>query len=246
MCSRALGSPGLQRHAWDACIPLKHFMPHLEFVGPQLIDVGPLAGQGLIPKAELQQQLVPAGQQHAAPLLAEIQVLLRTAEARGKMMGAEAPHKAPHLAIGMSGTLFCFSLFMQSMRAGYPPEKRQRCTGMGQQGVAGGESTREPPSQVTRIHPTSPRGHGHAGLSGCLLLQKCSPHLPGPAPHTTCSSSQPGHKGNRHPNAAWAAPPPCRGYRKWFMGCSWAAPDGRKGAGGAGKQQLCLSQQEKC
>lgn len=67
-----------------------------------------------------------------APLLAEIQVLLWTAETQGKMMGVWTPHKAPHLATNVSGTLFCFSLFMQSMRAGYPPEKRQRCTGMGQ------------------------------------------------------------------------------------------------------------------
>lgn len=49
---------------------------HLEFVCPQLIDVGACSGLWLIPKAEFKEHLVSPGQQHLAPLLSELQVLL--------------------------------------------------------------------------------------------------------------------------------------------------------------------------
>ncbi|TNN75510.1 hypothetical protein EYF80_014322 [Liparis tanakae] len=42
---------------------------HPELVGPELVDVGSLSGNRLVPEAELQQQLVPAGHQHLAALL---------------------------------------------------------------------------------------------------------------------------------------------------------------------------------
>ena len=42
---------------------------HPELVRPELIDVGALSGYRLIPEAELQQELVPARQQHLTPLL---------------------------------------------------------------------------------------------------------------------------------------------------------------------------------
>ena len=50
---------------------------HLELVRPQLVDVGAGSRLWLVPKAELEEQLVPPGQQHLAPLLSELQVLLR-------------------------------------------------------------------------------------------------------------------------------------------------------------------------
>ena len=40
-----------------------------ELVRPELIDVGALPGNGLVPEAELQEELVPARQQHLTPLL---------------------------------------------------------------------------------------------------------------------------------------------------------------------------------
>lgn len=42
---------------------------HPELVGPELIDVGPLSGYGLVPEAEFQQELVSARHQHLTPLL---------------------------------------------------------------------------------------------------------------------------------------------------------------------------------
>lgn len=42
---------------------------HPELVGPELIDVGALSGDGLVPEAELQQELVSARHQHLTPLL---------------------------------------------------------------------------------------------------------------------------------------------------------------------------------
>lgn len=35
-------------------------VPHPELVGAELVDVGPLARHRLVPKAKLQQELVPA------------------------------------------------------------------------------------------------------------------------------------------------------------------------------------------
>lgn len=49
---------------------------HLELVCPQLIDVGACSGLWLVPEAELKEHLVSPGQQHLAPLLSELQVLL--------------------------------------------------------------------------------------------------------------------------------------------------------------------------
>lgn len=40
-----------------------------ELVRSQLVDVGPGAGDRLVPETELQQQLIPAGEQHPAALL---------------------------------------------------------------------------------------------------------------------------------------------------------------------------------
>lgn len=42
---------------------------HPELVGPELVDVGALSGYGLVPEAELQQELVSARHQHLTPLL---------------------------------------------------------------------------------------------------------------------------------------------------------------------------------
>lgn len=42
---------------------------HPELVGPEFVDVGALPGCGLVPEAELQEELVPARQQHLTPLL---------------------------------------------------------------------------------------------------------------------------------------------------------------------------------
>lgn len=42
---------------------------HPELVGSELVDVRPLSGYGLVPKAELQQELVSARHQHLTPLL---------------------------------------------------------------------------------------------------------------------------------------------------------------------------------
>ena len=50
---------------------------HLELVRPQLVDVGAGSRLWLVPEAELKEQLVSPGQQHLAPLLSELQVLLR-------------------------------------------------------------------------------------------------------------------------------------------------------------------------
>lgn len=50
------------------CTPL-WCVPHPELVGPQLIDVGPLARHRLVPKAELQQELISAWHQHLAALI---------------------------------------------------------------------------------------------------------------------------------------------------------------------------------
>lgn len=49
---------------------------HLELVCPQLIDVGACSGLWLIPEAELKKHLISPGEQHLAPLLSELQVLL--------------------------------------------------------------------------------------------------------------------------------------------------------------------------
>lgn len=88
-------------------------------------------------------------------------------------------------------TLFCLSLFMQSMRAGYPPEKRHRCTEKRGSGWGRGAAPQNPPEMAA----------GGAAR----------PHLPGPARRTRCSSCPPGHRGSRGPSGAWAAPPPCGG-----------------------------------
>lgn len=42
---------------------------HPELIGPELIDVGALSGNRLVPEAELQQELVSARHQHLTPLL---------------------------------------------------------------------------------------------------------------------------------------------------------------------------------
>lgn len=49
---------------------------HSELVGPELVDVGSLPGNGLIPEAELQEQLVPTRQQHLSSLLPVLHELL--------------------------------------------------------------------------------------------------------------------------------------------------------------------------
>lgn len=51
---------------------------HSQLVGAELIDVGSVSGYRLVPEAEFQQQLVPAGQQHLPPLVPVLQELLRT------------------------------------------------------------------------------------------------------------------------------------------------------------------------
>lgn len=48
------------------------------------------------------------------------------------------------------------------------------------------------------------------GLGGVpMVLERWAPHLPGPAPRTTCSSCPQASRGSPHPGAAWVALPPC-------------------------------------
>lgn len=53
---------------------------HSQLVGAELVDVRSVSGHRLVPEAELQQQLVPAGQQHLPPLVPVLQELLRTTQ----------------------------------------------------------------------------------------------------------------------------------------------------------------------
>ena len=66
---------------------------HLELVRPQLVDVGAGSRLWLVPEAELEEQLVSPGQQHLAPLLSELQVLLRVGW--GQAIWAQQPGSAP-------------------------------------------------------------------------------------------------------------------------------------------------------
>lgn len=103
---------------------------YLEFVCPQLIDIGASSGLWLIPEAELQKQLVSSGQQHLAPFLPELQVLLKEEHYRhhsqGTVLSCQCAHTPLHtqggagsnMHTGCWDTLLFFSLFMQSMRAG--------------------------------------------------------------------------------------------------------------------------------
>lgn len=111
---------------------------YLEFICPQLIDIGASSGLWLIPEAELQKQLVSPGQQHLAPFLPELQVLLKEEHYRHHSQGTVLPCQCAlwvaggicptlpstqgwagsNMHTGCWDTLLFFSLFMQSMRAG--------------------------------------------------------------------------------------------------------------------------------
>lgn len=67
---------------------------HLELVCPQLIDVGADSGLWLVPEAELKEHLVSPGQQHLAPFLSELQVLLQAWQS-GHGSQEEAPLPQP-------------------------------------------------------------------------------------------------------------------------------------------------------
>lgn len=86
---------------------------YLELVRPQLIDVGAGPGLWLIPEAELQKQLVSPGQQHLAPLLPELQVLLEEEHCRHRGQGNMLPCQyalwvaeefVPHSHTGLEAT----------------------------------------------------------------------------------------------------------------------------------------------
>lgn len=109
----------------------------------------------------------------------------------GRGCGLQGSH--PHPA----DTLFCLSLLMQSMSAGYPPEKRHRCT---VKRVLGWEEEQQP-----KIPPKS------LILAAEVPGETTCPHLPGPARRTMCSSCPPGHRGSRGLSGAWAVPPLCGG-----------------------------------
>lgn len=51
-------------------------VPHPELIRPELVNVGAFPGEGLVPEAELQQELIPARQQHLPALLSVRRELL--------------------------------------------------------------------------------------------------------------------------------------------------------------------------
>lgn len=100
----------------------KRYVTHPELVRPELIDVGSFSGNRLIPEAELQQKLIPAGQQHLSSLLpVGSELLARSDEQSIGLLQLFSNNTAINGNGSMLATLFCLSLFITSVRAGYPP-----------------------------------------------------------------------------------------------------------------------------
>lgn len=96
--------PATQSRSWGTCkaaLQQGRQEPvgerYLELVCSQLIDVGACSGLWLVPEAELEKHLVSPGQQHLAPLLSELQVLLQEWQSgHGSQEKTPSPGSVPH------------------------------------------------------------------------------------------------------------------------------------------------------